>query len=277
MPEMMVRFVLLIPLKCFTTGVKLCVCLRLLKYMFSGICRLDSSWVFHPPITSPEHSLIYSCRTRFALFSVAFSPAHSENRQHRSLLFLPYIFSWFCKVDRCVSLFDNNSNNNNNGYFQTPILKSSKRKTVGLGWVCKDFIFFIFLSVFSLEVPAKDQHEDVSRQELAWPKTARKELTIQGGVALETGQLRTRQHCFASQETTPISWVNDQETTLVLLSQRPGNNTRLAESTTRKQHPFGWVNDQETTPVWLSQRPGHNTRLAESATRKRYPFGWVND
>lgn len=53
--------------------------------------------------------------------------------------------------------------------------------------VRRKFFFLIFLSVFSLEVPAEDQHEDLRRQqELAWPKTAWEELALQGRVALET-------------------------------------------------------------------------------------------
>ena len=52
--------------------------------------------------------------------------------------------------------------------------------------VRRKFFFLIFLSVFSLEVPAEDQHEDLRRQELAWPKTACEELALQGRVTLET-------------------------------------------------------------------------------------------
>ena len=42
-----------------------------------------------------------------------------------------------------------------------------------------------FLSVFSLGVSAKKQHEDRSRQqELVWSKTVREQLALQGKVAL---------------------------------------------------------------------------------------------
>ena len=42
-----------------------------------------------------------------------------------------------------------------------------------------------FLSVFSLGVSAKEQHEDMSRQQkLVWAKTVREQLALQGKVAL---------------------------------------------------------------------------------------------
>ena len=70
--------------------------------------------------------------------------------------------------------------------------------------------FWIGLSVFSLEVSVKGQHEDLSRQqELAWLKTACEELALPGGVTLETGH--------STAHSAP-------------------DNTALA---TRKQHPFG--------------------------------------
>ena len=52
-----------------------------------------------------------------------------------------------------------------------------------------------FLSVFSLGVSAKKQHEDRSRQqELVWSKTVREQLALQGKVALETGMIPLTPH-----------------------------------------------------------------------------------
>ena len=142
--------------------------------------------------------------------------------------------------------------------------------------------FWIGLSVFSLEVSVKGQHEDLSRQqELAWLKTACEELALPGGVTLETGHSTAHSApdntASATRKQHPYGRVNDQETTPVWRSQRPGNNTRMVESTTRNQHLYGWVSDQETTPACLSQRPGNNTRMAESTTRKQHLFGLVSE
>ena len=138
--------------------------------------------------------------------------------------------------------------------------------------------FWIGLSVFSLEVSVKGQHEDLSRQqELAWLKTACEELALPGGVTLETGHSTAHSApdntASATRKQHPYGRVNDQETTPVWQSQRPGNYTRMAELMTRKQHPYGGVNDQETTPVWRSQRPGNNTRMVESTTRNQHLYG----
>ena len=52
-----------------------------------------------------------------------------------------------------------------------------------------------FLSVFSLGVSAKEQHEDRSRQEeLVWSKAVREQLALQGKVALETGMIPVTPH-----------------------------------------------------------------------------------
>ena len=52
-----------------------------------------------------------------------------------------------------------------------------------------------FLSVFSLGVSAKEQHEDMSRQQkLVWAKTVREQLALQGKVALETGMIPVIPH-----------------------------------------------------------------------------------